>query len=291
MDWIRERSFQNWVIGILIVLNMVSLAVVWVHIGEKSRSPGRPPRGSSGISVELLRDELGLSPDQVAQFEKLRGNQLGAMKEVNDELDSLKLVLVDDMFSPSPDKESLNKTVEKIGSLQANLEMLRFKHFDALTQICDKQQRERLQPILREAFAKQKAPSREAAQTEADKDRSPRLDGKGQHGPAKEAEPEQEKREERDQTKPPPPSLNEKLDRYAQRLSLTEEQKKEAGEILKSTRTSEESFKARKPARDDFEREKERLRSLEDQRILNLLNSEQKAEFEKMLKRRGVPPR
>jgi periplasmic protein CpxP/Spy len=289
MDWIRERSFQNWVIGILIVLNLVSLALVWVHLVGKNPPPARPPRGFSGVSVELLKDELGLSPDQVTQFEKLRGDQMGAMKEVNDQLDSLKLVLVDDMFGSVPARENLGRTVEKIGLLQANLEMLRFKHFDALVQICDQKQREKLQPILHDVFGKQRNAPRETAKPEGMGDRPPRVEGKVQQPPTREDGQAPEHRDDPDRGRPAPPNLEERLDKYAQRLSLSEQQRKTVEEILKSTRSSEESFRQRRPAKDEFDREKERLRNLEDQKIMSLLNSEQKAEFEKMLTKRGAP--
>jgi len=307
MDWITQRTFQNWVIGVLVALNLGLLAFVWFQSDRKDVPPPRGPRNAPGFSVQLMQQELGLSPPQVAHYEKLRTEQMEMMKAVNDELDSLKLQLVDDMFDPPSTPGSLDSAIARVGMLQAKLEMLRFRHFSALAQVCDAGQKERLRPILKEVFGRRgpAAPSshsenaRPVPRPGAEERRQSTRAGEVPHddrGQKQFKRPRENqgpvgRQDDRGEERPAPPSLEEKLDRYTERLSLTAQQRESVEKILSATREQEESFKARvRPSRDEFEREKQRLRTQEDDSIMRLLDHGQKSEFKKMISKRGTPP-
>jgi Spy/CpxP family protein refolding chaperone len=290
MDWIKQRTFQNWVIGLLVALNLLALTIVWIQSSGQEPAPAREPRKPGGVSVALLQRELNLTADQVAQYNRLRAEQMEAIRVCNDELDSLKLRLADMVFDPPSGRVEAESTAARIGLLQSQLEILRFRHFSALAEICNEQQKERLRPILREVLGR-KGPGEKPAP------------GSGPEGvrppePQPEREGSHEAVRQRGETQPPrgeerrgPPSLEEKVSRYVQRLSLTAEQAAGVEEIFKTTRASEEAFRSQgHPTEEEFEREKERLRTREDQSVLKILNADQKAEFEKMMRNRRNPP-
>jgi hypothetical protein len=291
MDWIRQKTFQNWVIGVLVVLNLISLALVWLQLGRRNPPQPAEPRGISAVSVSLMRNELGLSSEQVAEYEKLRSDQMGTMRSINDELDSLKLTLVDEMFDATHNETSLDSAIKKIGMLQSELEMLRFRHFSALVQICDQKQRVSLQPVLREVFGKRGREGNPTSGRTHDQILRPQDETTDRRRPSDENRLENAAPGRNLEGRPAPPSIEEKLDRYAHRLSLSAAQRTAIEQIMRSTRDAEELVKSSKPTVDDFEREKGRLRRQEDQKIMDLLSAEQRAEFEKMLRNRMAPPR
>jgi Spy/CpxP family protein refolding chaperone len=290
MDWIKQRTFQNWVIGVLVALNLLALTIVWIQSGGPEPAPAREPRNPGGVSVALMQRELNLTADQVAQYNRLRAEQMQAIRVCNDELDSLKLRLADMVFDPPSARREAESTAAQIGVLQSQVEILRFKHFSALAEICNGEQRERLRPILREVLGRKGPGGKPAA-------------GSGPEGVRRvEPQPDRERRDEparqKAETRPPrgeerpgPPSLEEKVSRYVQRLSLTADQAAGVEEIFKTTRASEDAFRLQgHPTEEEFEREKERLRTQEDQSVLKILNATQKAEFEKMMRNRRNPP-
>lgn len=277
MDLIKQNKISGWVIAIFVVLNLLSLTMIWM---QKDRMVALSPKetgGSPPSSMQLMQREIGLSDEQVSKFQQIRSDHMEKTKRTNDELDYLKLSLVDELFNSQSDQKRIDSIAAKIAVLQSQLEIMRFEHFGALVQICNPEQKEKLHPILREVFSKK--------------------------GPNKKTEiksPEQKKRNKSEikigteENRPPrsenrnaPPSKEQKLDRYAERLNLTSDQIKTVDNILTSTRSKEEAFKSNfKPSPSEFELEKEKIRKEEDGDIMRILNPDQKKEFENMMKNR-----
>jgi Spy/CpxP family protein refolding chaperone len=282
MDLIRQNKFIGWVIAILVLLNLLSLSTIWIQSSRNNPPPARVPGNPQAGSLPLLQRELGLTPDQTKRFEEMRKTYQESSKPINDELDGMKLSLTDEIFKSNPDQQRIDSMASKIGAQQSKLEVLRFNHFAQLAQICDSVQKEKLYPILREVFGR-KGPA-EQAPARSDQEK-PRQSRKVEKGAREERSPQSVER-------PGPPSQEEKLNRYTQRLSLTPDQVRKVGDILMSTRSKEDAFKLKtKPSEPDFERAKQRIRDEEDRNIMQVLNPTQKREFEKMLENRNKQPR
>ena len=305
MDWIKQRTFQNWVIGILVALNLLALTTVWIQSNRTNPPPPKEARNGSDASVSLMQRELGLSADQAQKYEQLRTEQMGSMKEINDALDSLKLCLIDDIFDSHLNDKDVDAMAARIGVLESKLEVLRFKHFSALAQICNPEQKAKLHPILQEVIGKrgpdgkpapgpdeQRAlrPGEEVQRLQAGREERLRSghEQERKDKPASAGDGKEGRRPPQREDGQAPPSLEEKLDRYVQRLALSSEQSKSVERILKATKVAEESFKSRvKPTEDEFESEKQKLLAQEDQRIMQVLNQKQKNEFEQLVKNRA----
>jgi hypothetical protein len=87
--------------------------------------------------------------------------------------------------------------------------------------------------------------------------------------------------------KPWPPSIEEKLAKYSERLKFSDEQKQKVQEILVASREKGEQLSKRvDPNPNEIELEKEKIRKQEDENVMRILDEDQKREFDKMISNR-----
>ena len=148
MNWISQSNFAKWVIIILFIINIATVAIMWIYIADNKKPPrfeegNRPPE-----PVGLMQKELGLTDEQTKQIEEMRAKNFEKTKNIIDEIIDLKGKLSDQLFADEPDTTLINATMKKIGMLQAEMETQKFNDFRAFISICTKEQREKLKPIL-----------------------------------------------------------------------------------------------------------------------------------------------
>ncbi len=271
MDLIKQNRFIGWVIAILVILNLVTVAIIWTLYFDQSHSSVKPDKVSPPSDpILLMQREIGLTDGQAQQYEQLREKHKGDMRAINDELDDLKLQMADEVFNPGLDEKQIKSLAEKIGQLQTELEKLRFNHFRELALVCNEEQKAKLHPILRQVFGK-KGPNDRPIKQSA----QPRREESIQE--------ERDARPPRPDDRPAPPSKEERMNRLRQRLALSQEQIKMVALFMDSTRIQEENYKStHRPDRNEFEKQKEIFRRQENDRIMEILNPQQKQEFLKM---------
>ena len=287
MDIISQRTFYGRIIAILVILNLFALAIVWVQSRRTAPpAPSRDAQNPAAISAALLQREIGLSDQQAKAYEQLRVTEQEDIRRVNDSLDALRLRLADAIFDGNSGQAELDATMARFGALQSRLELLRLVHFRNLVRLCDREQQSRLRPILREVYSRRGAAG----------DQTPRDDGQGPAATeAPRARPDGGPSGARPEAPPSasderqgPPTSAEKLDRYAERLALTADQRTSVAKILETTRKDEESFRARTdPSEDQFRAEADRLLNREDAEIMKVLHNQQKSDFEQMIRDRA----
>lgn len=294
MDLIKQNKFIGWVIAILVALNVFTIAIIWtLSIDGHHPSPVSSDVPPPSAPALLMQREIGLSKDQTKQYEQLREKHKEKMKGINDELDVFKLQLADEIFNPDFTEKQVDALAGKIGLLQSKLEKMRFNHFRELALLCDKEQKEKLRPILREVFGRkgpnEKPVDRPAQRRTQDPERNQDLEEeKPPRAEVRTAPPASEDRPPRPEDRSAPPSQEEKLHRLCQRLSLTPAQKKTAAAIFDSIRIKEGECKSTYRAdRAEFERQKELLHQKEDEQIKSILDADQNEEYLKMIRNRG----
>lgn len=321
MDWIMQRNFKNWLIGVLLVSNFLTVSIVWMRTGRTAdpEPKGPQPRGSE--SVQLMRKALGLNEEQTRHLETLRNMRAEQSRIYNDRLAILKRQLAEEVFKEVPDTNLARTQAKEIGELQANVEIVRFEYFNELLVLCTPEQRQKLKPIVVEVFGR-KPPKDESGgnpqggDSEKEKnppdrrpgdppgDGAPDRPGRGapkdgppnrpERGGPRDDSPDRPSREterdgasDREGEKPQPPSPDERLEKYSERLNLTDVQRREIRSIMLVASQKGEQLRRRPGAdRSEVEAEKERIRKEEDEGIMKLLDSTQKEEFVKMLSRR-----
>jgi hypothetical protein len=289
MDWANQNKFKNSLIGILLFLNLLTVSIIWMQTAKRNEQPPKEQGNRPSESINLMRTALDLDEGQTQQFQKLRAVQLGQSKKYNDRLDDLKRGLAEELFTKSPDTTLARLKAVEIGEMQAYLELLRFTHFKELLAICSPEQKEKLKPILIEIFSrkppksqqpdqKQLNDQREEKRKEPARDPSPIQRNGSTKRP--EREPFQNQRDQR----PGPPSVDEKLARFSERLGLSAEQAQKIRALLLQMKQKDEQLRlVSNPDQNIIQTEKERNRQEEDDGIMKILDEEQKQEYAKMI--------
>ena len=210
---------------------------------------------------------------------------------------ALKLYMADEIFNPGTDEKIADSLAKILGLYESRLEFMRYKHFRALVNICNNEQREKLRPIIKELYSKKgqkdkPAPTGEPGRMrepekykEKNRDREPK---ERLANPPKVEDERQRQNPPTQENRPAPPNSEEKLNRYTEKLSLTPVQIMKVKEILSVSRKKGEALRSKRdPDPSEIEREKEKIRNEEDGNILQILNPEQKTVFEKMIGNRG----
>jgi Spy/CpxP family protein refolding chaperone len=285
MDLINQNKFKNWLIIVLLAINLITVSVIWIQIVNKNQTQQVIQNNRPSESVNLLKKELDLNEDQTKQLQKMRADQFDQSKKYNDRLNDLKKQLAEELFKDSPDTTLANSKAKEIGDLQSKVESIRFNHFKELLAICTPEQKEKLKPILIELFG------RKPPKDELKPDKRPDGRENGKHlGNKNRIERNDDNAQIPREERPVPPSVDEKLAKYSQRLNFTKEQEQKVRAVLLISMQKSEELRSRKnPDRNEIESEKEKFHNEEDKSVMKILNEDQKKEFIKMISKRRKP--
>jgi Spy/CpxP family protein refolding chaperone len=284
MDWVRENTFKNWLIAGLVALNLLSVSLLWIRTSASDDSmPKEQTGGRPSESVNLMKQALDLDDAQTRRVEAALAARREQSKQYSDRLAGLKKELAEELFKSHPDTALARSKAAEIGRLQSIVEMIRFDHFHELLAICTPEQREKLKPIIVEVFGR-KPPKDDSSlrrPPQGRKDETPDRDTAARV--AQDEHPSPPSGGDRSG----PPSIDDKIAKYSQRLALTDEQVQKVRGILSASKDNNRS--ARKEGRrtnEDAQAMKERNRKDEDDRIMKILDERQQAEFSKMIMKR-----
>ncbi len=282
MDWIHQNRMKNWLVLVLLACNLLTISIIWMQVGGGVKSAAERPSGKVPESGSLLKHALGLTDAQAARTESVLVAWREQSKGLNDRSSETKQVLAEEIFKDQPDTAKVVSMAREIGDIQSRIELLRFQRFHELAALCTPDQRKILKPIVSEVFGKR--PPKEGFEVHppegGQRQPEPRPDT-----PSKEREAKVRQNMRNDG--PGPPSLEEKLDRYARKLALSETQMLKVKEVLQQAQKRGEELRARKnPDQAEVRHEQERIRNEEDEGIMRLLTEDQKEIFMAMISKR-----
>ncbi len=283
MDWLKQNMMKNWLIVVLLGLNVLTLSMLWVRMAQteqpRRREGGTGPQGS----LDLMRRMLDLDEKQAERVDSVLAAQREESKEYNDRLAARKRELAEDLFTDLSDTSRASAAAAEIGELQSKVEMIRFRHFQELLTLCTPAQREKLKPIVLEVFGR-RPPKEEAGEGKPER--------RGETAavvrkPREDRPPADDRPRGPSGGRPAPPSMEEKLARYTQRLHLTAEQAEKVRAVFEKSRKQNEELRAiARPDRGAIDAARERIRTEEDGQIRAILTDVQKRVFDDMISRR-----
>ncbi len=244
MDLITNNNFKNGLIVILLVLNLLTVSIIWMQAANRNENaPGKQEKGGA----DLMKEALDLSDDQAKEFEQIRKTKLDQAKRYNDSLNYLKKQLAQELLKEIPDSANAKIKSQEIGEMQTKVEMIRFKHFKELMRICTPEQKEKLKPIMMEIFGR-KPPKEEAvintlrkiARSEDTLRSEDFRENKKEFNKRIREEARREAGNNLEQGmkngKQVPPAIEERLERLSDRLNLTQEQIIQVKSILQQAK-------------------------------------------------------
>lgn len=303
MDWIHENRLKTIVIIGLLAANLVMVYLLWwkMPAAAPTPAPADDPKRTSG-SAALMKQVLDLSDAQSEKVDAILRSRRESARPAADTLAALKARLAEELFIEPLDTNRATSLAAEIGKAQATVELNRFRNFREIMAVLSSEQRVAFKPVVIDVFGR-KPPREEPLRLRGEKDdrRSDRPAPGGQgEGDASDRDGNEHRNapsgDRRGVDEPPaspaqdqngPPSIEEKLSRYVQRLRLTDEQARAVHEILVRTREKGRALKQmRDPDRNAVDATKEQIRREEDEAIMNLLTEEQRREFAAMRSRK-----
>ena len=143
-------SKKKWGVALLVILNLLTLAALWLTMFH--RSPGGPPpwSGEAQDPQRFLSRELHLTEPQTKEFDDLRDQFLKAAGPLHEEIGRLKEALIEEMFRPSLDQARIKSLIEGIGVRREDEEKRLLNHFLDLVNACPPERKAKFQAIMRE---------------------------------------------------------------------------------------------------------------------------------------------
>ena len=145
MDFFTKNRVLVWCVGVLVLLNMVTLGLFWL---------GRPPLGLPGGPGErlggqhIMEEQLQLSDEQARQFEQIRAKHFQRTIPLQDQMHRIRLDLLDEVFAAEPNDATIQDLTVQIGQRQTRFERDLFVHFRELKAACDDRQIAELRGML-----------------------------------------------------------------------------------------------------------------------------------------------
>jgi Spy/CpxP family protein refolding chaperone len=98
--------------------------------------------------TRFFREQLNLEPRQMEIFRELNRDFNRTAWQINHQLESLRIEMVTEMGSPTPDKTRLESISTEIGALHTQLKNETIDYYLAMKEICNDNQKEKLNEIF-----------------------------------------------------------------------------------------------------------------------------------------------
>ena len=128
MDSIEKPRVLVIMIGALVLLNLATLGFLWF------RKPPMPPGHRGEAAAEYLIAEVGLTPDQAADYKLLIQEHQANMRSINDSVRYHKILLFNNININDSTVTSMEASA--VARLQAQLELNTFNHFVKVRALC-----------------------------------------------------------------------------------------------------------------------------------------------------------
>lgn len=148
MDWFKKQKLSNWIIGILILFNVITLISLWaVRLHRPAELPPEEAQHERRI-LNFLRGELDLNETQAAGFKKMRYGHFERFRNISSRITDLRHGIMESVFTDPPDTVHIKQLAEQLGRLHADKEFRNAEHFLRLRQICTPEQKKKFNKLM-----------------------------------------------------------------------------------------------------------------------------------------------
>lgn len=135
MTYIKNNKVLVFIIGVLLLSN---IAMLYFYLTKKNCEDNRPKdKPRTEFMVEKLKNEVGFTDSQIAQYREIRTKHKEIMKPMFDDIFNAKDSLYKLLVLPQTPSDSLVKHyLAEIGNKQEIIDQRIFNHFLTLKQLC-----------------------------------------------------------------------------------------------------------------------------------------------------------
>jgi periplasmic protein CpxP/Spy len=140
MTYIKNNKVLVFIIGVLLLSN---IAMLYFYLTKKNceDKPKEPNKPRGEFMVEKLKNEVGFTDSQIAQYREIRSKHKEGMKPMFDDIFNAKDSLYKLLVQPQAPSDAVVKHyLEEIGNKQEVIDQRIFNHFLALKQLCTPEQ-------------------------------------------------------------------------------------------------------------------------------------------------------
>jgi len=109
-------------------------------------------------NIQFIENELQLNSEQVKKVKEMRIEHFETASKLQDGIGELKKELFDELFFDDPNKIKANEIADRIGAKHTQLEKLAFNHFLEMKELCEIDQRKKLENLLNDFFKNTRKP-------------------------------------------------------------------------------------------------------------------------------------
>lgn len=135
-------------VAALILLNLCVL----IYISQKPTQPppfeNGPPRDHNGPAIIII-EKLQFNKAQIEQFNTLKNQHRLQIKQFNAAIKQTKTLLYQSISNDNG-KNYSDSLIERLGSLQKDIERTHYNHFQSIKAICTPDQQERFKALMEE---------------------------------------------------------------------------------------------------------------------------------------------
>ncbi len=148
-------------IGILLVTNLALLLFFVLGKGGKDDSPGkRPSHDRSSMMRTFLKDSVGFSEQQLAQFDQLRQKNREDMKPLFEEMRQSKLAFYNLLKQPGTPDSVSQAAANLMAEKQMAVDMAFYKNFQNIRSLCTPEQQAKYDTLVQQIIKRMISPPR-----------------------------------------------------------------------------------------------------------------------------------
>ncbi|HOP58237.1 MAG TPA: hypothetical protein PLR52_02350 [Bacteroidales bacterium] len=160
-----KYKWMIWAISFLALMNIATIAtVIYNRQKTEEQKPVQEPlelqtgNRSMRFSQRYFRDQLNLNRDQMIIFNEHNIQFRQEVRDINLELINIRQQMLEEMSALKSDTALLNRLSDSIGHLHSELKKITYTYYLDIKNICDEQQRQKLESLFGGLFTIDSAP-------------------------------------------------------------------------------------------------------------------------------------
>ncbi len=161
MDIFKQNKLLIWLIAILIILNLFSLAGIWILktgrlLPAQQKYLPLPPYSQiphstfDRLESEGLITELNFNPEQIDRFKQINKKWDKDMKILMGNIHNIKKQILKEVLSSEPDTTKILNFLAGIGNSQYEIEKIIFMKQKEIKSLCTDEQKNQFDKIIKE---------------------------------------------------------------------------------------------------------------------------------------------
>jgi len=158
----KETFARNKILSLLLLfLLLTNIGMLVFFVYTKPAPPQkRQEKDKGGEMLQMLEKQAGFTPDQLAQYKKLKEEHWDSIRPYFGELRGAKDNLFKLLKDTAVTAEAINAAADSIAAKQKKIDLRTFHYFQRLRSICTPQQQPAFDSVVSQVLKKMNAPWR-----------------------------------------------------------------------------------------------------------------------------------